>query len=210
MRRVTYLILLLLLFEYSIGQKKLPMNYFGASRSQVKQQLGDYLSILQYQGQITEADSTVTIKVTKQGKDWTIYSAFYFDAQGKCNVICVTRCDMYRNIAFERELNSTTFGWVRIGENTYLSKYRKLELMEVFRTSFCLITKRTPLKLSRKEFRKLRRHQYKGSNWCKSYVLASLVKYGRARIFQGIGMNWKGISHQFFLNNLSRYKMICL
>jgi hypothetical protein len=164
MRKVSYLIvLLLLLFEYSIGQKKLPTNYFGATRSQVKQQLGDYLSILEYQGKITETDSTVNIRVNKQGKDWTIYSAFYFDAQGKCNIMTITRCDMYRNIAFERELNSETFDWVRMGENTYLSKYKKRELMEVFRTSFCLILKRTPVKMSRKEFRNLRRHPYKNS-----------------------------------------------
>ena len=164
MQKVTYLILFLLLFEYSTGQKKLPMNYFGVTRSEVKQQLGDYLSILAYQGKITETDSTINIRVTKQGKDWTIYSAFYFDAQGKCNIMTITRCDMYRNIAFEYELNSETFGWVRTGENTYLSKYKKHELMEVFRTSFCLITKRTPLTLSRKEFRKLRRHHYKGNH----------------------------------------------
>ena len=164
MRKVTYLILLLLHFEYSIGQKKLPAKYFGATRSQVKQQLEDYLSILEYQGKITETDSTVNIRVNKQGKDWTIYSAFYFDAQGKCNIMTITRCDMYRNIAFENTLNSETFGWVRTGENTYLSKYKKHELMEVFRTSFCLITKRAPIKLSRKEFRNLRRHRYKGNN----------------------------------------------
>jgi hypothetical protein len=161
MNRLTFSILLMLLHFSSVGQQKLPfMNYFGSTREETTNKLQEYLNYYHYQGVISETDTTIDIVVNQKGKEWTIFSSFHFDPKGFCDYHIARRCDNFKELALDIRLKDPGYKWVRVDENIYVSNFYYREMTQVFRTDSCVLTKTSPLVLTRKELRIKRRKGY--------------------------------------------------
>jgi len=129
-------------------------NMYGSNKEEVKEKLTAFIHHYNYENQIYYTDTTIEMMLPKAHRKRTMYFIFYFDKNNLCNSISNTMCDSLteKNLDYFNK-NYRKLSWNKIGENKYLSNYREKILLEIFTHENCLVTIKTKLNITRKEYK---------------------------------------------------------
>lgn len=157
MKTILTIILIIFLANQVKSQKDTSWrSMYGFNKEEVKEKLAAFIHFYNYENQIYYTDTTIEMMLPKTRKKRVMYFIFYFDKNNLCNSISNTMCDSLT----EKDLNYLNknyrkLSWNKIGENKYLSTYREKILLEILTHENCLITIKTKLNITRKEYKSM-------------------------------------------------------
>ena len=106
-------------------------TFINKSRKEIKKELAEYsVKNDNLETSLTETDSSISMLVTdpRTLRAKFIYS---FDKSGKCiSEKTIAWCDSCLGNYLEAALNRTKYGWIRLNENQYISKFSEKMMLE--------------------------------------------------------------------------------
>ena len=111
----------------------LGQGYIGDKRKTVKKSLEKYMHDTNVSATIQETDSTLILPLTDL-KYKPVDFVFLFDKDGKCVEEIRTGCDTCIAKYVKQALDNSSYEWIQISENSFVSNKKHRLLMEVLST----------------------------------------------------------------------------